>query len=177
MSPAVLLRVVLILAPGGAGSRPAPPPAYRGFSPGMTYRAFSQRARALSVGDTLRCNTSANTAQLMECGVRIRDPKDSARFYLSAYVIEGRTAMVALFDSAGFGDKRGTALVDRRKRDLTRLYGEAHAIGASSIQWAWGRQVVRLSWRGRGTARWVSITLSDNEVMDGISRYVRRSPS
>jgi len=33
--------------------------------------------------------------------------------------------------------------------------------------------VVRLSWRGRGTARWVSITLTDNDVMDRIRKYVK----
>jgi len=169
-------RAVLLLAVGALGASPVPPPTYRGFSPGMSYRTFADRARTLAARDTLRCNTSASTAQLMECGVKIRDPKDSARFYLSAYVIEGRIAMVALFDSAGFGDNKGVALVDRTKRDLTRLFGQPHPLGASSVQWAYGRQVVRFSWRGRKTARWVSITLSDNDVMDGISRYVKRSP-
>ena len=166
-----------LLAVAALAARSAPPPSYRGFSPGMSYRSFADRARALAARDTLRCNTSANTAQLMECGVRIRDPKDSARFYLSAYVIEGRTAMVALYDSAGFGDNQGSALVDRTKRDLNRVFGPARPVGKSSVQWAYGRQVVRFSWRGRGTARWVSITLADNDVMDGISRYVKRSPS
>ena len=151
-------------------------PAYRGFAPGMSYRDFAARARKLSLQDTLRCNTSANTAQLMECGVAIRDPSDSARFYLSAYMIEGKVAMVALYDSAGFGDGRGIALVDRTKRDLTRIFGRPRPIGKSGWQWSYGRKVVRFSWRGRGPARWVSVTLSDNDVMDGISRYVKRKP-
>jgi hypothetical protein len=150
-------------------------PVYRGFAPGMTYREFADRARKWSSRDTLRCNTSTNTAQLMECGVTIRDPSDSARFYLSAYVIEGKVAMVALYDSAGFGDNRGNALVARTKRDLTRTFGRPRPIGKSAWQWSYGRKVVRLSWRGRGTGRWVSVTLSDNDVMDGISRYVRRT--
>lgn len=150
-------------------------PVYRGFAPGMSYREFADRARRLSSRDTLRCNTSTNTAQLMECGVTIRDPGDSVRFYLSAYVIEGKVAMVALYDSAGFGDNRGGALVDRTKRDLTRTFGRPRPIGKSAWQWSYGRKVVRLSWRGRGPARWVSVTLSDNDVMDGISRYVRRT--
>src|SRR5262245_47271812 len=108
-------RVVVLLAFAALGASPVPTPTYRGFTPGMSYRTFADRARTLAASDTLRCNTSANTAQLMECGVKIRDPKDSARFYLSAYVIEGRIAMVELFDSAGFGDKKGAALVDRTR--------------------------------------------------------------
>jgi len=32
---------------------------------------------------------------------------------------------------------------------------------------------VRFNWRGRGTARWVSITLMDKDVMDRISAYVK----
>jgi len=30
------------------------------------------------------------------------------------------------------------------------------------------------NWRGRGNARWISITLRDDDVMDGIAKYVRR---
>jgi len=36
---------------------------------------------------------------------------------------------------------------------------------------------VRFSWRGRGTARWVSITLTDRDVMDRIRKYVRIAAS
>ena len=124
--------------------------------------------------DTLRCNTSRNTAQLMECGVAIRDPGDAARFYLSAHFVEGRADVVAFKDSAGFADKRGTALVTRTKRDLTRLFGRPRLNGRSGWEWRFGRKAVRLSWRGRGTARWVSITLTDYDVMDRIAAYAKR---
>ena len=95
-------------------------PAYRGFSPGRPYREFAERARALAQRDTLRCNTSRKTAQLMECGVTIRDPSDSARFYLSAYVLEGKIAMVSLTDSGG------PPLVQWARRDLSKRFGPAH---------------------------------------------------
>src|SRR6266581_1647512 len=94
-------------APPRSGNPAVAVPVYRGFSPGAPYRAFAERARALAPRDTLRCNTSRNTAQLMECGVGIRDPADGANFYLSAYVLEGKVAMVAFYDSAGFGSGRG----------------------------------------------------------------------
>jgi len=113
----------------------------------------------------------------MECAVLIRDPRDGARFYLSAHFIESDADMVALYDSAGFGDARGAALLDRTKRDLRRVFGRPHVLRAGAWQWRYGRRVVRLSWRGRGAARWVSITLTDGVVMDRISRYVRRAAS
>ena len=143
-------------------------PSYRGFTPGRSYQEFAERARALARRDTLRCNTSRQTAQLMECGVMIRDPKDSARFYLSAYVLEGKVAMVSLTDSGG------PRLVEWARRDLTSRFGPAHRRERSMLEWSSGRRVVRLNWRGAGQARWISITLRDDEVMDGISRYVRR---
>jgi hypothetical protein len=155
----------------GTAARP-PAATYRGFTPGVSYRGFIERGRALAHGDTLRCNTSRHTAQLMECGVVIRDPADGATFYLSAHVIEGKLAMVALYDSAGFGGSgKGAALVDRTKRDLTRVFGRPRPIGRSGWEWKRGRQVVRFNWRGRDTARWVSITLTDNTVMDRIKQY------
>jgi hypothetical protein len=40
------------------------------------------------------------------------------------------------------------------------------------LEWTSGRRVVRLNWRGRGNARWISITLRDDDVMDGIARYI-----
>ncbi|PYO42236.1 MAG: hypothetical protein DMD33_11280 [Gemmatimonadetes bacterium] len=154
---------------------PAPPtqPVYRGFTPGISYRAFVERAQALSDSDVLRCQTSPRTAQVMECGVVIRDPKDAARFYLSAHFIDGNADVVAFYDSAGFGDRRGVALLDRTKKELARLFGRPRPIGKSGWEWPYGRRAVRLSWRGRGTARWVSITLMDRDVMDRISAYVK----
>lgn len=142
---------------------------YRGFAPGAPYREFADRARTLAQRDTLRCNTSRNTAQLMECGVMIRDPQDSARFYLSAYVLEGKIAMVSLTDSGG------PRLVERAKTDLAARFGKAQRRERSMWEWANGRRVVRFNWRGRGDARWISITLRDDDVMDGIARYVRRA--
>src|SRR5438876_25975 len=110
---------------------PAPPtqPVYRGFTPGISYRAFVERAQALSDSDVLRCQTSPRTAQVMECGVVIRDPKDAARFYLSAHFIDGNADVVAFYDSAGFGDRRGVALLDRTKKELARLFGRPRPTG------------------------------------------------
>ncbi len=147
------------------------PPVYRGFSPGMAYRDFATRAQALARRDTLRCNTSKKTAQLMECGVQIRDPSDSTNFYLSAYVIEGKVAMLS------FGDSGGVRLVKRTQRDLLRHLGPAHATGVGTWEWKNGRRVARLNWRGRGGARWIYINLADNDLMDGISKYVKTTKS
>src|SRR5690348_12478351 len=156
-------------------SRPTTTPAlpvYRTFTPGMSYRAFVEHARALADSDVLRCQTSPHTAQVMECGVVIRGPRDAARFYLSAHFIEGNADVMAFYDSAGFGDKRGVPLVDRTKKELTALFGRPRPVGKSGWEWPYGQRAVRFSWRGRGTARWVSITLTDRDVMDRISAYV-----
>lgn len=163
--------------PPSALPTPQPPPSlpvYRGFSPGISYRAFVERARALADADVLRCQTAARTAQVMECGVVIRGPGDAARCYLSAHFIEGNADVVSFYDSAGFGDKRGVPLVDRTKQALTGLFGRPRPIGKSGWEWRYGRRLVRFSWRGRGTARWVSILLLDRDVMDRIHAYVKR---
>ena len=156
---------------------PASGPAYRGFTPGISYREFLERARTLADSDVVRCQTSPRTAQVMECGVVIRGPDDAARFYLSAHFVEGNADVVAFFDSAGFGDKRGVPLVDRTKKELTRLFGRPRSIGKSGWEWRYGRRAVRFNWRGRGTARWVSITLMDKDVMDRIARYAKTAKS
>lgn len=163
------------LAAQAPAAPPAPPPpavvfsaSYRGLAPGRPYREFAERARALAQRDTLRCNTSRKTAQLMECGVMIRDPGDSARFYLSAYVLEGKIAMVSLTDSGG------ATLVQWARRDLTKRFGPAHRRERSMMEWTSGRRVARLNWRGRGAVRWISITLRDDDVMDRIANYVAR---
>ena len=152
-------------------------PVYRGFTPGLSYREFLERARPLADSDVVRCQTSPHTAQIMECGVVIRGPNDAARFYLSAHFIEGNADVVAFYDSAGFGNKRGVPLVDRTKKELTRLFGRPHPIGKSGWEWRYGRRAVRFNWRGRGTARWVSITLMDKDVMDRIARYAKTAKS
>src|SRR5256712_10592030 len=115
------LALVALLAPVALAAQATPP--YRGFTPGISYRAFIERARALADSDVVRCQTSSHTAQLMECGVVIRDPSDVARFYLSGHFVEGNADVVALYDSAGVRGARGGALVDRTKKDLTRVFG------------------------------------------------------
>lgn len=144
-------------------------PAYRGFTPGASYREFAERASALAGTEPLVCNTSRRTAQLMECGAAIQDPTDSASFYLSAFVLEGRVAMVS------FGDSGGPPLVERMRRDLKALYGPGRETGVGTVEWTYDRRVVRFNWRGRGTQRWVYLTLEDRDVTDRISRYVRRT--
>jgi hypothetical protein len=104
----------------------------------------------------------------MECGVMIRDPADSATFYLSAYILESKVAMVS------FGDSGGQALVDRMQRDLTRRLGRPQRAGNGTWQWTYGPRIARLNWRGRGPARWIYVALWDQRVMDGISKYVGR---
>ena len=184
----LLLLVAIFPATGVSQTPPAPAPpppppppplagpVYRGFTPGISYRAFVERARTLADSDVVRCQTSPRTAQVMECGVVIRGPDDAARFYLSAHFVEGNADVVAFFDSAGFGDKRGVPLVDRTKKELTRLFGRPRPIGKSGWEWRYGRRAVRFNWRGRGTARWVSITLMDRDVMDRISAYAKPAP-
>ena len=167
---ALLVPVALAGQAPRAIAPPQPPP-YRGFTPGLSYRAFLERARVLADGDVVRCQTSTHTAQLMECAAAIRDPRDGARFYLSAHFIEGNASMIALYDSAGFGDARGAPLVDRTKRDLTQVFGRPRPLGRAAWQWSYGPRVVRFTWRGRGSARWVSITLTDKDVMDRIASY------
>ena len=156
-----LLLVPVALAGQGA------PPVYRGFSTGMSYRTFAERARGLSARDALRCNTSANTAQLMECGVTIRDPSDGAHFYLSAYVIEGTIAMVS------FGDSGDARLLARTRRDLVQRFGPPHA-RPTSLEWRNGRRVVTFSWRGRGQTRLFYINLRDDKLLQGTSPYAKR---
>jgi hypothetical protein len=166
--PVLALPALLTLT---AILRAAPPPDYRGFSPGMEYRDFAARARALSAPDALRCNTSTKTAELMECGVMIVDPSDGAHLYLSAYVINGLVAMVS------FGDSGDVHLVTEAQNDLVRRFGPAHPRGPGSWEWRVGRRVTRLSWVGRGPARWIYVNLSDYDLVDGISRYVKRAKS
>ena len=156
-------------APAPVAAHPVRP-VYRGFGLAVPYSEFTTRARtvALPGAPPLVCNTSRRTAQLMECGLAIRDPADSARFYLGAYVLEGRVALLS------FGDSGGTALVERVQRDLTGRYGRAHTVKTGSWEWRFEREVVRLTWRGRGAARWIYIALWDDDVMSRIGRYAKR---
>ena len=167
--------------PPATAAAPSPParattlqaPAYRGFVPGMAYRDFAARARSMArkPGDALVCNTSKRTAQLMECGLLIRDTTDGAALYLSAYVLESTVAMVS------FGDSGTAALVERTGRNLTTRFGRPQSSRAGTWQWQYGHQYVRYNWRGRGAARWIYVNLWDQRVMDGISKYVTRTPA
>jgi hypothetical protein len=145
---------------------------YRGFTAGMSYRDFASRARAIAQTDRdiLACQTMKRTAQVMDCGLRIRDPVDSARFYLSANVIDGRVSVVSLLDSGG------VALLKRTQDDLRTRFGAPQRRERSMWEWsrAGGRRFVRLNWRGGANWRVVSITLNDRDVMDRISKYVSR---
>jgi hypothetical protein len=147
--------------------------AYRGFSLAAPYADFTLRARVLAAPGTtpLVCNTSRRTAQLMECGELIRDPADSAEFYLAAYILEGQVAFLS------FGDSGGALLVEHVQRDLSRRFGRPHASRTGMWEWRAGREFVRLTWRGRGPARWIYISLWDDRLMERIASYVRRRPN
>jgi hypothetical protein len=168
LTPAVAAAVAVAQSPA-----PRSLPMYRGFMPGISYRAFVERARTLADRDVLHCETSRSTAQVMECGVVIRGPGTAPRCYLSASFVEGNAHTVAFFDSAGFGDKRGVPLVERTKRELTVLFGRPRVAKQGAWEWRYGRRLVRFNWRGRDTGRWVSIMLLDLDVMDRIARYVK----
>lgn len=143
-------------------------PAYRGFAPAVSYREFAERARAIARREPLTCNTSRRTAQLMECGVVIRDPSDSVSFYLSAYILEGRVALLS------FGDSGSAGLVERMQAELTRRFGAPKVTGASTWEWAAGRQVARFNWRGRGARRWIFLEMRDGAILDSIAKYLPR---
>src|SRR5207302_8238453 len=130
------------------------PFAYRGFAPGMSYRDFAARARSIAQGDSdiLACQTMHSTAQVMDCGVRVRDPVDSARFYLSANVIEGRTSVIAFVDSGK------VALVRRVQDDMRKRLGGPHRRERRMWGRAKGRRVIRLNWGGGRGWGGVSIT-------------------
>jgi len=160
MTPAILL-LLLVQAPK--------PFAYRGFAPGMSYSDFAARARAIAQNDILTCQTMRTTAQVMDCAVRVRDPADSAPFYLSANVIEGRASVISFVDSGK------VALVKRTQSDMRRLLGAPHRRERSMWEWTKGRRFIRLNWRGAAVGTKISITLNDRDVMDRIARYRPKS--
>jgi len=164
MTSVLLLAVLLQAAP--ANPPATKPLAYRGFSPGMSYREFSGKARAIaqSKDDILACQTMHHTAQVMDCAVRVKDV-DSARFYLSANVIEGRTSVISLFDSGS------VALLTRTQDEMRRQLGPPQRSERSMWEWSRERRFIRLNWRGNKDWRVVSITLNDRDVMDKIARY------
>lgn len=169
MRTLTILTLPLLFGAPALGSQSLPL-AYRGFVLAAPYGDFTARARLLAEPQTtpLVCNTSRRTAQLMECGAPIRDPADSARFYLAAYVLEGQVAFLS------FGDSGSAPLVERLQRDLEGRFGRPHASRAGMWEWRSGRQVVRLTWRGRGPARWIYVALWDEPLMNRIARYVPR---
>jgi hypothetical protein len=164
----LLLMLPTLLHAQGAGSGLS----YRGFALAAPYADFTTRARALLApdADPLLCTTSRRTAQLMECGALIRDPDDSAGFYLAAYVLEEQVAFLS------FGDSGDATLITRVQREMTARFGRARAPKPGMWEWRAGRQFARLTWRGRGSARWIYISLWDEGVMDRISHYVGRRP-
>lgn len=165
----LLLLISSVSAAGAPGARGQTVlPSYRGFAPAVTYREFAERARALAVGQPLVCRTSRRTAQLMECGAVIRDPSDSVSFNLSAYILEGRVALLS------FGDSGAASLVDRMQRELTGRFGRPRATGSGTWEWSAGRQVARFNWRGRGPRRWIFFELRDGAILDSISKYLPR---
>jgi len=162
---AAFLLLLLVQAPSTAPV--ARPFAYRGFTPGMGYRDFASQARAIAQTDRdiLACQTMKRSAQVMDCGVRVRDPVDSARFYLSANVIEGRISVISFIDSGN------VALLKRTQADLRKRLGAPQRRERSMWEWSRGRRFIRLNWRGARDWRVVSITLNDRDVMDQIARY------
>lgn len=173
MRLAPILAVLLWCTPVRAQTKALAAPdslSYRGFTLAAPYGVFIQRARAMTASDSnpLYCNTSRRTAQLMECAVQTFDPTDSARFYVAAFVLEGKVAFLS------FGDSGTSAIVDRAQQDMKTHFGLPSASRAGMWEWRSGKQVARLTWRGRGNARWIYISLRDDPLMDRISNYVPR---
>jgi hypothetical protein len=164
---AAFLLLLLVQVPRAVPAPLTRPFAYRGFTPGMAYRDFASQARAIAQTnrDILACQTMKRSAQVMDCGVRVRDPVDSARFYLSANVIEGRASVISLMDSGN------VALLRRTQDDLRKRLGAPQRRERSMWEWSRGRRFIRLNWRGARDWRVVSITLNDRDVMDQIARY------
>lgn len=173
MRPFPIFALPMLLgAPALRSQAPLPPSplAYRGFALAAPYAEFSAHARSLtdSSSAALICNTSRQTAQLMECGVPILDPADGADFYLAAYVLEGQVAFLS------FGDSGSAPLVEQLQRDLEGRFGKPHASRRGMWEWRSGGEVARLTWRGRGPARWVYVAMWDEPLMNRIARYVPR---
>jgi hypothetical protein len=135
----------------------------------MTYTDFAARARELSHDDVLTCQTMRSTAQVMDCGVRARDPADSDDFYLSANVIDGRTSVISFMDSGA------VALVKQAQDDMRRALGAPQRRQRGMWEWTSGRRFIRLNWRGRADWRVLSITLNDRDVMSRIRKYLPKS--
>ena len=182
-----LIPLLLVCAPIAAAQTPAPsrpatpttpaapsPPAFRGFAAGVTYREFAQRARTLQAASDkpMVCNTARRTAQLMECGVLLKDPADGAQFYLAAHFTDGRAGLIS------FGDSGTTARVDALQRELRARFGAPASTGQGLWEWRYakGRQMVRFNWRGRGASRLMYVTLTDMDVMDRVGQYVPKKP-
>ena len=133
----------------------------------MPYRDFATKARAMArPKEILGCQTMKNTAQVMDCGVRVRDPSDSAAFYLSANVIEGRTSVISFIDSGK------VSLVKQRQNAMRKQLGNPTRRERSMWEWTNGHRFIRLNWRGGRDWRVVSITLNDLDVMNRIASYV-----
>jgi len=167
-----LLAAALTRSLVAQGADPVGPPTYRGFHAGDSYRAFAQRARALQVAADLPfvCSTARRTAQLMECRAAIQDSSDGKRFRLSAHFVNGRAGFVA------FGDSGGAALVAQLQQELQGVLGAPVRRAVGTWEWGTARRFTRLNWRARGDARWIYVTLTDLDVLDGIAAYVTPTP-
>src|SRR5437867_7787032 len=82
-APLALAAQATARPPAATAPPTPPPPAYRGFVPGISYRAFLERARAPADSAVVRCRASPRTAQLLEGGRVIRDPSGGAPALLS----------------------------------------------------------------------------------------------
>src|SRR5207247_9975525 len=65
--------------PSDPARSPVAAPAYRGFTPGLSYREFLERARPLPDSAFVRCQPSPHTAQVMECGLATPGPHAPTR--------------------------------------------------------------------------------------------------
>lgn len=165
-----LLLLLTQAAPAPAPAVARPTLSYRGFTPDMPYRDFATKARSMArPKEVLGCQTMKSTAQVMDCGVRVRDPADSASFYLSANVIEGKTSVISFIDSGA------VSLLKRRQTELRTQLGTPTRRERSMWEWTSSKRFVRLNWRGGKDWRVVSITLNDRDVMNRIASYVPKS--
>src|SRR2546422_11127743 len=77
---AALFLTAMLPATGVTQTPPGPArptlsaPVYRGFTPGLSSRAFVARARTRADSDVVRGQTSPRTPQALACGVGIRAP-------------------------------------------------------------------------------------------------------
>ena len=62
-------------------------------------------------------------------------------------------------------------LVERIQRELRATMGPPHAAARGTWQWKNGRRILKLNWRGRGSARWIYVQMEDGDLLARISHY------